>query len=106
MVNLSIFYEYYALDYLRRMGYDDKEIKYLESARVYDLWDGIMNTFLIGHYVKIFIENYDINQDLDVKYTRMLSSDMQKYLSLNKIQKKVLENCDDCTELIMSNPFF
>jgi len=100
----SIFYEYYALIYLKRMGYSDKEIKYLESYRTCDLWNGIVDTYLLSHYIKIFVENYEINEELDIEYFSLIADDDVKNLTYDEIMKNVYEQCDACTEFIMTNP--
>ena len=99
----SIFYEYYALEYLRKMGYSEMEIKNLEDTRVYDLWHCIMNTYILGYYIKIFKENYEITEDLDIKYYLLMFSDTEE-LTFDDIKKSVHKECDYCTELMMSNP--
>ncbi len=91
----SIFYEFYALNYLRRKSYSNDEIENIKLDRVLDLHYCILESFLMIHYVKMFIENYDINHELDISYFPLLFPG-EEY-PYDEMGTYVKDFCDECT---------
>ena len=100
----SIFYEYYTLNYLKRNGYSNDEVENVRRNRILDLYYNILDSFVIVHYIKIFVENYDINKELDIKYFPELAMGLKKEIPLEMVEDVVLDLCDESTEEMIINP--
>lgn len=69
----AIFFELYALNYLKRMGYDEKELKMINQDRFSNMTRLLDDALIIIDYLIMLIEHGEIKEEYDLvldKYTR------------------------------------
>ena len=91
----AIFFELYALEYLKEIGCDETDIKLVNQHRIADTYMAIMESRLFIYYLKMIMDNGVISEDLDkelIKDNNYMSEDYEK-------------NCDDCIRDLIINPY-
>ncbi len=66
----SIFYEMYVLDYLKKMGYDEKELKMIEQVRIEDMEKFYDRCESLMEYLIMLIEYGEISSKYDNDYKK------------------------------------
>lgn len=92
----SIFFELYALDYLKEIGYDENDIKLVNQHRIADTYMATIESRLFVYYLKMIMDNGVITEEID----RQMISDRWYYLASD--YKK---NCDNCIRDLIINPY-
>lgn len=94
----SIFYEMYALDYLVKLGYDEKEINELKLIRLMDTFYSCIDAIPLVNYLAIMINKGNITEDdvfnECVEYEKQCQMDM----SLDEIKLESIIRCDKCID--------
>ena len=91
----AIFFELYALEYLKEIGCDETDIKLVNQHRIADTYMATMESRIFLYYLKMIMDNGVISEDLDkelIKDNNYMSEDYEK-------------NCDDCIRDLIINPY-
>ena len=91
----AIFFELYALEYLKEIGYDETDIILVNQHRIADTYMAIMESRLFIYYLKTIMNNGVINEEIDRELIR------DKYYLFNDVRK----NCDNCIRDLIINPY-
>ena len=113
----SIFFEMYALNYLKKLGYADEEISAINNARMADTFRVCDDVKELMYYLMLIIEKGHINEKLDKRKYREELKKITKHLTKKDIEDikkedpiffnvvaKCHERCDKATYDLMLNP--
>lgn len=91
----SIFFELYALNYLKKIGYGANELAYIYNERLSDTHMVINDTRITSYYLKMFIDNNIITEKIDNELNNEINC-----FGNNK------RNCDKVIKDLIANPYF
>ena len=114
----SIFFEMYALNYLKRIGYNEQELKMINKNRIIDTFRVVDDIKDLMYYLLLIIKKGHIDEVSDKKKYNNELKELQKQLSqedIINIKKedpnffnptiKCHERCDKVTYDLMLNPY-
>ena len=114
----SIFFEMYAINYLRRLGYSEDELACINRSRLVDTFRVYDDIKELMFYLIMIMENGHINEKITKKaYNKELNKIKRKLTKeeLNDLlkedeeffnaSKKSNDSCDKCTYNLVINPY-
>lgn len=112
----SIFYELYALEFLKRQGYNQDEISTINSQRLENTADLASYNKSLFYYIEIFIKKEIIKEEEDIKHNQESIATMNAIIpnELKKMLKQTQPNlfdpiksahneCDNCIKKLILN---
>lgn len=113
----SIFFEMYAVDYLKKLGYQDAELKALNSSRALDIFLAYEDIKDVLYYLMLIIEKGHITERNDRRKYNAFLKELKRTLSKQDILHitkedsnffnaniKCQEKCDKVNYNLMTNP--
>lgn len=112
----SIFYEMYALSFLKRKGYKEEELISIRNFRNQDTMSTTSYNHVVFRYIEMFLDHHEVKEELDVQdknktvlVMKELPEEVQRIV-LNNLpnildaKKSAHEACDDCIEFLLKYP--
>ena len=88
----SIFFELYALNYLKRLGYDETEIRTINQARLTNSFSMYHDVKDMMYYLKMLIEKGRITEKQDLKTTNREINRIKKIFNKQEINALLADN--------------
>lgn len=114
----SIFFEMYAIDYLRCLGYSEEELACINRSRLIDTFRVYDDVKDLVFYLIIIMENGHINEKIAKKACakelnkikrKLTKEEANNILKENQdffnASKKASDSCDKCTYNLVINPY-
>lgn len=114
----SIFYELYTLNFLKKMGYDEKEILTINYKRLKNTMGTVLNNSSIFHYIRMYLNENKIEKDADINFHKDSIKLTEKNMSKEMIEeiikimpdffdyeKSAFNKCDECIKQLILRPF-
>lgn len=91
----AIFFELYALEYLKEIGYDETDIKLVNQHRIADTYMATIESRIFVYYLKMIMDNGMITEEIDMELIR----------DKNYLNSNYKKNCDNCIRNLIINPY-
>lgn len=114
----SILFELYSLDYLKRLGYGNSELKTINHARLMDSFNMYDDIKDIMYYLIMLIENGKITEKQDLKITNKKLNRIKRIFNREEMKAFLCENpnefdaktrcnqrCDNVIHNLIINPY-